>query len=89
MKPLAMLLPGGKKNAADRLDRAALAADNAAHVVLSDAHLDTHRFAIRTRGYLDLIGLADQCFDDFFYSFFHLRSEKSPTFRLLLPAFLP
>ena len=89
MKPLAVLLPGGEKNAADRLDRAAFAADDATHVMLGDAHLDTHRFAIRTLGHLDLIGLTDQRFDDFFYSFFHLCSEKSPKFRLLLPAFLP
>lgn len=66
-----MLLPGGEQNAADRLNGSALAADNAAHIGVSYANLNTDVFAVRTLGHLNLLGFADQRFDDLFYSLFH------------------
>src|SRR5580765_1513522 len=74
LKPLVLLLPGGKKNAADRLDRSALTADDAAHVAIGDTYLDTDVLAVRTLGHLNGVGFADQRFDDLFYSSFHFRS---------------
>ena len=59
MKPLPMLLPRKEQNAADRLDRASVAADQAAHVVGSDADLDTHVLAVAVFVNLDKVRRAD------------------------------
>lgn len=71
MKPLAVLLAGHKKNAANGFHRAAFTTDHATHIMRGNADLDTDILSIRDLTHLDRVGLADERFNDFLYSFFH------------------
>ena len=79
METLALLLACGEKNAADRLDRAALAADHAAHIALGDADLETDVLTVRDLVNGHRVGLADEGSNDLFDSFLHewLLSSRS------------
>jgi hypothetical protein len=72
LKALVVFLAGDEKNTADRLYRAAFAADDAAHIAAGDANLNANVFAITALGDFNGIRFADERFDDLFYSFFHV-----------------
>lgn len=76
--PFPVFLPRDEKNAANRLDRAAFAPDEAPHIALGNANLKSHVLAIGNFSDLDCVGLADQrfydCFDRLFHRFLFVHS---------------
>ena len=72
MKALAVLLPRGEKDAADRFYRPALAADYASHVALGYANLEPNRASILDLGNLDSVRFTYEGTHYPCYSFFHL-----------------
>src|SRR5437868_3245836 len=56
MKALVVLLSGDKKNAADRFHRAALAADDPAHIAVGNTDLNTNVLSVRDLVHLCRLG---------------------------------
>jgi len=71
MKPLTMFLPGEEQDAADRFDRAAVATDQAAHIIRCDTNLDPNVLTVAIFVNLDHVGRADERFHDHFNSISH------------------
>ncbi len=71
MKPFAVLLASCKKNAPDRFNGPALAADDPPHIALGHPDLDTNILAVGVLSNFNGIGLANERFYDLFNGLFH------------------
>ncbi len=78
MKPLAVFLPGEKKQAAYRFNRAAFTPDKSAHIVRRDANLDADAFTVTVFVNLDRVGRAHQRFHDSFDRILHFKKNDKP-----------
>jgi hypothetical protein len=72
MKSLSVLQTAEVENGANRLDRAAFAADQSAEIVGCDTHTEFDGLSsVRMLGDLDSVSITDQRFHNFLDCFFH------------------